>query len=66
MHKQVSETAAVKRNKARIKRKGNRTVKLANFALGDFVLVARALKHPGKLTLRWKGPYRVVKVVPNH
>ncbi|RHY93679.1 hypothetical protein DYB35_011126 [Aphanomyces astaci] len=66
MHKKVTETAASKRNKARIQRKGNRTVKLANFALGDFVVVARALKHPGKLTLRWKGPYRVVKVVSDH
>ncbi|RQM20159.1 hypothetical protein B5M09_010820 [Aphanomyces astaci] len=66
MHKQVTETAAGKRNKTHIHRKGNRTVKLANFALGDFVVVARALQHPGKLTLRWKGSYRVVKVVSDH
>ncbi|ETW02036.1 hypothetical protein H310_06548 [Aphanomyces invadans] len=26
----------------------------------------KALQHPGKLTLRWKGPYRVVKVVSDH
>ncbi|RQM30959.1 hypothetical protein B5M09_013512 [Aphanomyces astaci] len=43
-----------------MQRKGYHTVKLA---LGDIVFVDRALKHPGKLTLHWKGPYRVVKVV---
>ncbi|RHX98379.1 hypothetical protein DYB36_014406, partial [Aphanomyces astaci] len=61
-----TKTAVGKRNKTRIQRKENRTVKLANFALGDFILVARSLKHPGKLTLCWKGPYRVVKVVSDH
>ncbi|RHY86782.1 hypothetical protein DYB35_012774 [Aphanomyces astaci] len=67
MHKQVTETAAGKRNKpVSSGREIVRTVKLADFALGDFVLVVRALKHTGKLTLRWKGPYRVVKVVSDH
>jgi hypothetical protein len=66
MHKHVAATAAKKRAKARAVRAGKTSVKLANFALGDFVLVARALRHPSKLTLRWKGPYRVVRVVSDH
>ncbi|RHY13609.1 hypothetical protein DYB25_010213, partial [Aphanomyces astaci] len=66
MHKHVAETAAAKRAKARYRRDGQRSVKLAKFTLGDFVLVARALQHPGKLTLRWKGPFRVVKVVSDY
>ncbi|KAF0747942.1 hypothetical protein AaE_007540, partial [Aphanomyces astaci] len=66
MHKHVAETAAAKRAKARYHRDGQRSVKLAKFTLGDFVLVARALQHPGKLTLRWKGPFRVVKVVSDY
>ncbi|ETV82531.1 hypothetical protein H257_05134 [Aphanomyces astaci] len=66
-HKQVTETSAGKRNKpVSSGREIVRTVKLADFALGDFVLVVRALKHTGKLTLRWKGSYRVVKVVSDH
>ncbi|KAF0712687.1 hypothetical protein AaE_011967 [Aphanomyces astaci] len=66
MHKHVAETAAAKRAKARYRRDGQRSVKLAKFTLGDFVLVARALQHPGKLSLRWKGPFRVVKVVSDY
>ncbi|KAF0702593.1 hypothetical protein AaE_015834 [Aphanomyces astaci] len=66
MHKTVVATAGVKRAKARTQRNGKRSVKFARFALGDFVLVARALQHPGKLSLRWKGPCRVVKVVSDH
>ncbi|ETV82011.1 hypothetical protein H257_05537 [Aphanomyces astaci] len=66
MHKHVAETAAAKRAKAWDRRDGQRSVKLSKFTLGDFVLVARALQHPGKLTLRWKGPFRVVKVVSDY
>ncbi|KAH9140433.1 hypothetical protein AeRB84_015334, partial [Aphanomyces euteiches] len=66
MHKEVKATADRKRAKARASRTKQRGVKLTKFALGDFVLVARALKHPGKLTLRWKGPCRVVRVLSHH
>ncbi|ETV82530.1 hypothetical protein H257_05133 [Aphanomyces astaci] len=66
MHKTVVATAGLKRAKARTKRNGKRSVKFARFALGDFVLVAPALQHPGKLSLRWKAPCRVVKVVSDH
>ncbi|ETW05776.1 hypothetical protein H310_03460 [Aphanomyces invadans] len=66
MHKHVSGVAEVKRTKARERRESQRAVKLAKFTLGDFVLMARALKHLVKLTLRWKGPFRVVKVVSDY
>ncbi|KAH9109322.1 hypothetical protein AeMF1_015599 [Aphanomyces euteiches] len=66
MHKEVKATADRKCAKARASRTKQRGVKLTKFALGDFVLVARALKHPGKLTLRWKGPCRVVRVLSDH
>ncbi|RHY30217.1 hypothetical protein DYB32_004518 [Aphanomyces invadans] len=51
MHKHVSEVAEVKPTKTRERRESQRSVKLAKFTLGDFVLVAQALKHPVKLTL---------------
>ncbi|KAH9184502.1 hypothetical protein AeNC1_013522, partial [Aphanomyces euteiches] len=66
MHKEVKATADRKRARARASRTKQRGVKLTKFALSDFVLVARALKHPGKLTLRWKGPCRVVRVLSDH
>ncbi|RHZ26197.1 hypothetical protein DYB37_013667, partial [Aphanomyces astaci] len=66
MHKHVAETAAPKRAKARNHRDGQRSMKLAKFALSDFVLVGRARQHPGKITLRCKGPFRVVKVVSDY
>ncbi|RHY12787.1 hypothetical protein DYB36_012001 [Aphanomyces astaci] len=66
MHKHMAETASAKRAKVRYRRDGQRSVKLAKFASGDLVLVARALQHPGKVTLRWIGPFRVVKAVSNY
>ncbi|ETV90625.1 hypothetical protein H310_14628 [Aphanomyces invadans] len=43
MHKNVAETGAQKRAKARKYRSGRRAVKFEKFSLGDFALVARAL-----------------------
>ncbi|RHY93798.1 hypothetical protein DYB26_006568, partial [Aphanomyces astaci] len=37
-------------------------VRLAKFALGDFVLLGKIIKFPNKLALNWKGPYREWRV----
>ncbi|RHY24970.1 hypothetical protein DYB32_008587, partial [Aphanomyces invadans] len=62
----IVASAAKKRAKARGRRRSLRRVELAKFALGDFVLAARAVQHPSKLSLRWSGPYRVVKVLSDY
>jgi hypothetical protein len=62
MHREVSERSEKLRKQARGRRQQRPHVQPAKFALGDFVLVGKVLKFPGKLALNWKGPYRVTRV----
>ncbi|KAH9128215.1 hypothetical protein LEN26_009141 [Aphanomyces euteiches] len=56
LHKTVSAKSDKKRAQARNRRFAKKNVKMPNFALGDFVLVSKALQLPNKLALRWSGP----------
>jgi hypothetical protein len=64
VHKQVYDAAQARRDQQRRRQLGKRSVRVVNFALGDFVLVAKSDFRVGeKLTLRWRGPKRVVGVL---
>jgi hypothetical protein len=67
VHKRVVDTTQRNRATARQSHANKREVKPANFDIGDFVLVAKRDFHLGdKLTLRWRGPHRVVGALPDH
>ncbi|ETV92855.1 hypothetical protein H310_13046 [Aphanomyces invadans] len=66
MHKNCVESAVTKRENKRKQREKKQGVKCPSLALGYFVLAARVVKHPNKLSLHWKGPYRVVQVKSDH
>ncbi|RHZ27015.1 hypothetical protein DYB26_012008 [Aphanomyces astaci] len=59
MHRDVAARSEKLRQQARGRREKKAHVRLAKFALGDFVLVGKIIKFPNKLALNWKGPYRV-------
>jgi hypothetical protein len=61
VHKHVVDTTQRNRANAQKSRASKREVTPINFDVGDFVLVAKRDFHLGdKLTLRWRGPRRVV------
>ncbi|KAF0747551.1 hypothetical protein AaE_007686 [Aphanomyces astaci] len=62
MHHDVVARSEKLRQQARGRRKKKAHVRLAKFALGDFVLLGKIIKFPNKLALNWKGPYRVSPV----
>jgi hypothetical protein len=64
VHKQVYDAAQSRREKQRKRHLEKRSVHAINFGLGDFVLVAKRDFRVGeKLTLRWRGPKRIVGVL---
>lgn len=64
LHPLVQETLASARDRGR---KASARGKLPNFAEGDFVLMAREDFTAGeKLSLRWRGPRRVVKALTEY
>jgi hypothetical protein len=66
IHKQARDTASSRRAASR-SRSQQRPAVLPNYDVGDFVLVARHEQHVGaKLTLRWRGPQRVVSAISDH
>jgi hypothetical protein len=64
----AAETAATNRCSAVAERRKNLLgVAAANFDIGDYVLVAKREFHAGeKLTLRWRGPFRIVGTLSDH
>ncbi|RHY85326.1 hypothetical protein DYB35_004553 [Aphanomyces astaci] len=62
MHRDVAARSEKLRQQARGRREKKAHVRLAKFALGDFVLLGKIIKFPNKLALNWKGPYRVSRV----
>jgi hypothetical protein len=63
IHRSVLSTSTARRAASR-KSKDSNTAAVPNLEIGDFVLVARKVSHAAdKLTLRWLGPRRIVKVL---
>jgi hypothetical protein len=59
--------AAARRATARDRQHAKRGVAAPNFDSGDFVLVAQRDKHSiDKLSLRWRGPRRITRVMSDH
>jgi hypothetical protein len=63
MHRDLAGASAKKRQQARKRHAKKTGAQLAKFAIGDFVLVRQVAKMAGKLTLHWRGPARVVRVI---
>ena len=64
IHKHAGDSAKSRRDQARDRRKRKDGVQIANLDVGDFVLIAKREFLKGeKLTLRWRGPRRVVRVL---
>jgi Integrase core domain/Chromo (CHRromatin Organisation MOdifier) domain len=64
MHKLVKQSNASQRGKARSRYNAKTHVHSPNFDVGDFVLLAkREFSRGDKLTLRWRGPYRVLQAL---
>ncbi|RHY98829.1 hypothetical protein DYB35_007452 [Aphanomyces astaci] len=55
MHRDVAARSEKLRQQARGRREKKAHVRLAKFALGDFVLLGKIIKFPNKLALNWKG-----------
>ncbi|ETV90407.1 hypothetical protein H310_14810 [Aphanomyces invadans] len=61
-HRDVAATSETLRHQARGRRSKKPHVKMAKFALGDYVLLGKVVKFPNKLALNWRGPYRVSRI----
>lgn len=62
MHKDVQSGKETLRDGRNNRRNQKKHVKIPNFEIGDFVLVARPIRHlRNKLNCVWKGPMQIVK-----
>jgi hypothetical protein len=67
IHKKAQDIADERRAKSRQSRALTKGVQTPNLDIGDYVLVAKRTFHAGeKLTLRWRGPRRVVAALSDH
>lgn len=67
VHKQIHDTARSRREQQRNSIRKKRSVHTVNFALGDYVLVAKREFMMGeKLSLRWRGPKRIVGILSDY
>ncbi|KAH9088946.1 hypothetical protein LEN26_019336 [Aphanomyces euteiches] len=66
LHRDVVAKSDKLRKQARKRRDEKASVKLANFSVGDFVLVGSVAKQPTKLSLVWRGPEQVTRVVTDY
>ena len=67
IHKTASSTANDRRSRVASRRDQSREVERANLDIGDFVLVAkRSFRSGEKLSLRWRGPCRVVGTLSDY
>ncbi|CAK4677833.1 unnamed protein product, partial [Aphanomyces euteiches] len=65
LHRDLASTSAKKRRQARERAK-KKAVQLQKFSVGDFVLVGHVTRHANKLTLHWRGPSKIVRVVTDY
>lgn len=66
LHKEVAETAEKARASERARVNKKRGIKVPNYHIGDYVLVAKPTgQHRGreKLSLRWQGPRQITKAL---
>ncbi|GMF41277.1 unnamed protein product [Phytophthora fragariaefolia] len=61
IRQQCSAASSRKNAQARGRRANKPGVRMAKFAIGDFVLAASAVKGGSKLALLWRGPNRIVR-----
>ncbi|KAH9086029.1 hypothetical protein Ae201684P_005725 [Aphanomyces euteiches] len=66
LHRDVVAKSDKLRKQARKRRDEKASVKLTNFSVGDFVLVGSVVKQPTKLSLVWRGPEQVTRVVTDY
>lgn len=67
IHRTCAGAASKRRERARLTQHTKRSVTAPNWDVGDFVLVAqRDSQATNKLSLRWRGPRRVLQVLFNH
>jgi hypothetical protein len=67
IHKNAITAADSRRNAARARSATAHTTVAPNFTVGDFLLVARWEQRMGeKLSLRWRGPMRIVGEISDH
>jgi Integrase core domain len=67
IHKRCLDSAAAHRTSWRSKRNSKRGTSPPKFDVGDFVLIAqRDTQSINKLSLRWRGPRRIVRVLSDH
>jgi hypothetical protein len=67
IHKAAHESAERRRAAVAARRKSKSGMETATLDIGDYVLVAKRDLHSGdKLTLRWRGPHRVVGTISDH
>jgi hypothetical protein len=67
IHKAVADNATKRRATSSARHNSRPVVQQANFSIGDYVLVAKRYFHLGeKLTLRWRGPRRILSTLSDH
>ncbi|KAG9408722.1 hypothetical protein AC1031_022134 [Aphanomyces cochlioides] len=66
LHRDLASTSAKKRRQARERQAKKKSFQLQKFSVGDFVLVGQVTRQGNKLTLRWRGPYKIVRVVTDY
>ncbi|POM63583.1 Hypothetical protein PHPALM_20991 [Phytophthora palmivora] len=66
MHQTLSHQAEQRRAQARDRRAAKRGVDMANYEIGDFVLVAQVTGRANKLAVHWRGPRRVVRTLSDY
>ncbi|ETV90603.1 hypothetical protein H310_14639 [Aphanomyces invadans] len=62
IHRNVAAKSELLRHQARGRRSKKPLVKMAKFAVGDYVLLGKVVNFPNKLALNWRGPYRVSRI----
>ncbi|POM64854.1 LOW QUALITY PROTEIN: Hypothetical protein PHPALM_19574 [Phytophthora palmivora] len=66
MRKTLSHQEEQRRAQARDRRAAKRGVDMANYEIGDFVLVAQVIGRANKLVVHWRGPRRVVRTLNDY
>ncbi|KAH9099082.1 hypothetical protein LEN26_016366 [Aphanomyces euteiches] len=66
IHQRIAVREEKLRSQAKVRWNKKRQVEKINFDVGDYVLIGNVVQHPNKLSLNWRGPAKVVRVVTDH